>query len=166
MLSAINAALLNLARRAERRDPAILVRTFVDVGPLLALLQSVDHQVVFGRRGTGKTHALRYLAEIVKLNCRSDLSLLIDLRQLGSSGGLYADSRLPETERGTRLLIDVMEAIHERLVDTALSDSTLEARGTSALGLLDQFADQISQVHVVGSVEREVSSSGERQVMR
>ena len=60
----INLSLMRLSRRSEKVDSEALVRTFVDVGPLFNLLSIVDNQILFGRRGTGKTHALRYLAEI------------------------------------------------------------------------------------------------------
>ena len=39
----------------------MLVETFVDAGTLFASLASPDHQILSGRRGTGKTHALSYL---------------------------------------------------------------------------------------------------------
>jgi hypothetical protein len=59
----VNKALLKLSKRAETvSDRAKLVQTFVDTGALGTLLVSHDHQIVFGRRGTGKTHALLYLA--------------------------------------------------------------------------------------------------------
>jgi hypothetical protein len=57
--------LLNLVpKRAESRQSDELRETFVDSGVAVAL-EAVDHQVLFGRRGTGKTHALRYLESIV-----------------------------------------------------------------------------------------------------
>ena len=54
----INRAFMQLVRRSDRLDRNRLVETFVDVGPLFTLLSSADHQIIFGRRGTGKTHAL------------------------------------------------------------------------------------------------------------
>lgn len=63
MTSAINTALLRIAKRAEVSARDRLIQTFVDVGPLFTLLNGLDHQVIFGRRGTGKTHALSYLAD-------------------------------------------------------------------------------------------------------
>lgn len=62
MASTINSALMKLLRRAEGATSSeLLVETFVDAGPLFTLLSSPDHQIAYGRRGTGKTHALIYL---------------------------------------------------------------------------------------------------------
>jgi hypothetical protein len=50
----INIAPLRLTKRAEMSEPKVLVDTFVDTGMLQALLTSRDHQVIYGRRGTGR----------------------------------------------------------------------------------------------------------------
>jgi hypothetical protein len=87
----INTALLKLSRRADSVvDQNMLVETFVDVGPLLTLMSSDDHQILYRRRGTGRTHALTYLG--VKAGEQGDVAGLIDLRAIGSTGGLYSDS--------------------------------------------------------------------------
>lgn len=116
--SSLNNALLRLAKRADQVDPLKLVETFVDVGPLLAMLSSSDHQIIYGRRGTGKTHALSYLADDV--GRRGDLAVYVDMRTIGSTGGIYGDPNLPITERGTRLLVDTVSLLHDALVDFAL----------------------------------------------
>jgi hypothetical protein len=45
---------MRLIRRAEAADPEMLVETFVDAGTLFASLATPDHQILSGRRGTGK----------------------------------------------------------------------------------------------------------------
>lgn len=143
---------MRLVRRAEASDPARLVQTFVDAGTLMPLLSSTDHQIIFGRRGAGKTHALGYLAETK--NSAREPALFLDMRQLGSSAGLYTSGSLPLAERGTRLLVDALAAIHERLRDTALAGADNNSpKSGRALSLLDMLADQITRVRVVGSVE-------------
>jgi hypothetical protein len=94
------------------------VQTFVDIGPLFAVLSSRDHQIVYGRRGTGKTHALLYLAEQGKKE--SAVPVYVDLRYLGSSGGMYADAGIPIAQRATRLLLDVLGSVHESLLTQAV----------------------------------------------
>ena len=96
MTSAINSAILQLVRRAEGNDINELVQTFVSAGPLLELLASADHQIVYGRRGTGKTHVLQYLTE--KAQANSGLAVYVDLRTVGSNGGIYGDLNLPVQE--------------------------------------------------------------------
>ena len=75
--SQINSAFLGVQRRAEAVDRQTLVQTFVDIGSLFAVLSSRDHQIVYGRRGTGKTHALLYLAEQAKT--KDAIPVYIDL---------------------------------------------------------------------------------------
>jgi hypothetical protein len=59
-LSPLNRALSRIPRRAEQRVTSQLRDTFVDSG-IASVLDMVDHQVLYGRRGTGKTHAVAYL---------------------------------------------------------------------------------------------------------
>jgi hypothetical protein len=81
------------------------------------------------------------------------LALFVDLRTIGSNGGLYADTNLPVTERGTRLLLDVLGQLHDQLVDYALE--LADGRDmTAALTLLDNMADAITEVEVVGEREQ------------
>ena len=65
-LKNLHKALLNFNKRAERASSEILVSNFVDSEPLFDLLSTPNNQVIYGRRGTGKTHALKYLAESVE----------------------------------------------------------------------------------------------------
>src|ERR1700716_4092226 len=87
-----NQALLAIPRRAESVDRHTLARTFVVAGSLSAMLHSADHQVLYGRRGTGKTHALLYFADLVEHT--GDVDVYLDLRTIGSAGGLYADNNI------------------------------------------------------------------------
>jgi Cdc6-like AAA superfamily ATPase len=118
METSLTNTLLRLPKRAEASAREKLIETFVDVGPLFALLSSSDHQVLFGRRGTGKTHALAYLADSRENS--GDVVAMIDLRNVGSSTGLYADATVPLAERATRLLVDTLSAIHEVLYQSSL----------------------------------------------
>lgn len=150
MTSALNEALLKLRVRAERYDRAHIVQTFVDVGPLFTLLQTEDHQILYGRRGTGKTHALEYLANAVE--GRGDVAVSIDMRTIGSSGGLYSDPNVPLAERATRLLVDTLLAIHERILGFVVNaDINLAALGPR----LDALGDAATEVSVVGTVTEE-----------
>lgn len=60
-MTPLNKALVQLTKRAERHSDELLKRTFVAVGPVFHILSTVDHQLIFGRRGTGKTHLLSVL---------------------------------------------------------------------------------------------------------
>jgi hypothetical protein len=140
---------LRLSLRAESVDRAKLVDTFVSAGPLITLLKSTDHQVIYGRRGTGKTHALLYLDNAVR--GQGDLAAYIDLRMMGSSGGLNADANVSLAERATRLAMDVLGALHEALREQVLRIRAFDA--AAAGPLLDAFADAITEVIVTGTIQ-------------
>lgn len=158
MTSSINTAFMSLSRRAESTAREKLIQTFVDVGPLFTLLSSHDHQVIYGRRGTGKTHALAYLAD--RRESEGDVAAYVDLRNIGSTGGIYADPTCSLSERATRLLIDTLSAIHNSLLDSSLANDALDL---SQMGpALDDLADAVTNVRVVGSIEREESDANSR----
>lgn len=151
MTSKLNALLLQLPKRAESSTREKLSHTFVDVGPLFTLLSSVDHQIVFGRRGTGKTHVLSYLAE--QRTIAGDVVAQIDLRSIGSNGGLYSDDSIPVAERATRLLVDALLAVHDSLLSFFVEHAE-KLDLSQASPALDRLAEAITQVRVVGEVEQ------------
>ena len=155
MVSPINRAVLKLGLRAERSSREQLIETFVDIDPLLMLLKTEDHQILYGRRGTGKTHALEYLASSVSDD--NQIAVSIDMRTIGSNGGIYNDQNVPLPQRATRLLVDTLQAIHEQVLNSVVELD--EEYDLSKLGpLLDGFIDSASQVSVVGTVSSEESS--------
>jgi hypothetical protein len=143
---------LRIQRRSEKASPELLRKTFVDVGPLIPLLSTTDNQTLFGRRGTGKTHVLQYLAS--KRQEEGDLATYIDLSNLGSSGSVYADTRRTIPERATRLLVDTLAALHDGLLEAVIQNSN--KFDLSVFGpLLDDLAQAATRVQVIGSVEKE-----------
>jgi hypothetical protein len=116
----INTAFVGISRRAESVDRRTLVETFVDLGPLIPVLSSRDHQIVYGRRGTGKTHSLLYVTEQLLRNAQT-VPVYVDLRNMGSSGGIYSDTQIPLTQRATRLLLDVLGTVREGLIEHAVN---------------------------------------------
>lgn len=151
----LNLSLVQIRKRAEAEDADKLVQTFVDVGSIFALLQSRDHQIVYGRRGTGKTHALRYTLEESRKS--GSFGVYLDLRYMGSSGGLYADSEIPFEERATKLLLDVLGTTHDAIRQEAFSHTEF---GSTA-SLLDDFAHAITAVRVVGETTIETEKNQE-----
>jgi hypothetical protein len=164
MPSRINTAIMRIPLRAERLDAHTAAQTFVSSGGLDHVLLSRDHQIIYGRRGTGKTHALTYLQQQVRSD--GDISIMLDLRVIGSSGSLYEHQEVSIAERGTRLILDVFGEIHEQLVDYALQANEAEEETDEVLPLLDQLADEISRVQVVGSTERESTLSARDETSR
>ncbi len=159
-----NLAFLRVVRRAERQDDDVLQKTFVDLGPVFSTLLSLDHQIIFGRRGTGKTHLLSVLRQ--KRRATGEVVVQIDMRTIGSAGGIYSDPSMSVPQRATRLLVDVLAAIHGALVDQAGGDGALIDLGRSGKELNDFFDAHVS-VKVLGTTTvettrtNEASSSGE-----
>ncbi len=110
-------ALQRVEKRAERASDAQLVETYVQAGGVFDSLRHTDNDLIFGRRGTGKTHALKYLAEYARRN--GDVAVYVDMERLGSTGGLYNDPNLTVAQRATRLLVDVLNEIVDKLGDVA-----------------------------------------------
>jgi hypothetical protein len=152
----INIALLRLTKRAETSEPHVLVNTFVDTGMLQTLLTSRDHQVIYGRRGTGKTHALLYLSETKRQT--GDICVYVDMRTIGSSVGLFADDTIALAERATRLLRDTLTVIHDRLYTLAIDQA--DNLNLAEVGQqLDAFIDAATETQVVGTTTDEQSTS-------
>ncbi|MCX7156565.1 MAG: hypothetical protein NTW45_09000 [Rhodocyclales bacterium] len=153
-----NFAFLRIAKRAERQDDLVLQKTFVDFGSVFTVLSSVDHQVVFGRRGTGKTHLLTFLRQSKR--AAGEIAIQIDMRNLGSAGGIYGDPSIPLTQRATRLLVDVLATIHGSLFEQAVEHDALVNLGITGAAL-DEFFAAHSAVKVVGTTTVESAASAE-----
>jgi energy-coupling factor transporter ATP-binding protein EcfA2 len=149
----INLAFMKLSKRAEGIERGTLIETFADVGPLAMLLRSHDHQIIYGRRGTGKTHALNYLAGTVSPD--SGFAIYVDMRTIGSTGGLYSDPQVSLAERATRLLMDTLAAFHEGMLEHILNSADINL--TEAGSVMDRFAEAVTEVTVAGPVETEVT---------
>jgi hypothetical protein len=152
----LNQALLAIPRRAESVDRHTLARTFVAAGSLSAMLHSTDHQIIYGRRGTGKTHALAYLDSLIEGT--GDVAINLDLRTIGSAAGLYGDVGVDLAQRGTQLLVDTVEAVHDALLTKAIEQGG--ANQDALLNGLDALADAATAVRVIGDVEHETTFSG------
>jgi integrase len=87
-----------------------------------------------------------------------DVSVYLDLRTIGSAEGLYTDSNLSAAVRGTHLLVDTLEAIHEQLLSVAFEREVSDQNGL--LVALDALAEAATAMEVVGEVERETKFGG------
>src|SRR4051794_31249373 len=118
-LKSLHRVLINLNKRTERASNEILVSNFVDSEPLFDLLSTQNNQVIYGRRGTGKTHALKFLAETVTR--LGDHAVYIDLRSIGSNSSIYSDTSRSLADRVSTLIIDVLGAVYDELLTVAIS---------------------------------------------
>jgi hypothetical protein len=151
-LSAVNRALNSIPKRAESRASTELRDTFVDSG-ISGTLESVDHQVLYGRRGTGKTHAFSYLAS--KKQEEGDIGVYVDLRTIGSAEGLFDDGTANLVDRTGNLLVDLLVQVHDAILQAVLDDEELFADSTF-VNRLDGMASAITAIRVAGDVEQTV----------
>jgi Cdc6-like AAA superfamily ATPase len=89
-------AVSQILQRSERQEEVSkLIETFVDVG-VLPQLENRNNQILYGRRGTGKTHVLRVLG--TRLAAAGHAVLYIDARVLGSTTQ-FSDANIPMSTR-------------------------------------------------------------------
>jgi hypothetical protein len=153
-------AILAIGRRADSVDVETLQSSFVGVGSIDLRLSSPDHQVIYGRRGTGKTHTLKY---IVSNPPKNAVPLYIDLRSIGSNGSVYGDATLSFQQRATTLLVDFLRALHEQLLTFFVEDKNSDL--SKAGPQLDRLLDAVSATRVDGPVsvtEKGIATNAEK----
>jgi hypothetical protein len=154
----MNQALTRVPKRAEQRQAEQLRDTFVDSG-IAAAIAAIDRQVLYGRRGTGKTHALRYLE--TETRQAGAVAVYVDLRTVGSPDGLFMGESAPPTERASRLLIDLLTQFNDVLLDAVIDDADLIA-DDDFVTKLDALTAAITRVRVAGTVEQ--TTEGESRI--
>ena len=148
-------ALQGIEKRTERVSDEHVVATYVDSGGLSDALANRDNGIIYGRRGTGKTHALKYLEQTEARN--GNFVVYIDVeRDLGSTEGIYSDTNVGLAQRATRLLVDVLCIIHNRLIEEAF-DGPLSFH----LQDIDLMCDHFGQILVSEQGELEQSQGSE-----
>lgn len=157
-MNLMNESILKIEKRSETKNRDYLVKTFVNVGPLSTIMTNKDHEIIYGRRGTGKTHALAYLTD--KLQRESNIVVNIDLRTLGSNGGLFSDGSLSLNERATRLLIDTIQQIGDGIINVVLENHD-DFDLSEVAPLVDTLRDSIVDVSIErnNDIEYETSSN-------
>jgi hypothetical protein len=157
-LQNIHTTLIGFTQRAERASEDSLVATFVDSAPLFALLATENNQVIYGRRGTGKTHALKVLAEHV-VQVRKGIPVFLDMRTIGSNGSIYADGSRSISERASTLLSDALSGIVNEFYSIALTIIDHHPHPKEVTRRLDALQESISTVRISGDVSNELTES-------
>ena len=160
-INSIHTALIGFTKRAEKATDESLVATFVDSAPLFALLSTENNQVIYGRRGTGKTHALKVLSEHVQK--KDGIAIFLDMRTVGSNGSIYADQSRPLAERASVLLSDALAALLNEFYEIAISVIDGHPHPTEVTRRLDTLQNAISTVKIGGDVGEELTDSNKKQ---
>lgn len=164
LLKTLHGIFLDVDKRAERSSAEVLSATFVDSAPLYDILSTRNNQIIYGRRGTGKTHALRYLQREVEKS--GQIAIYADLRNIGSNGSIYGDPSRTIAERAGVLVRDVFQILLDSFYPIAVAALDEAPDPTQITTRIDDFASAISEIKVVGSVEREASDESSEKVAR
>lgn len=153
-------AVSKINQRSERQDdPTKLIDTYVDVG-LLPQLDNRNHQVFYGRRGTGKTHVMKVLESSLNTDLRRTV-VYIDCRTLGSSSQ-FSDPALPMSHRCLTLFKDILliisDAILKHIVEQPSKDSE---KAFEALADFGRVVAEPKQAYVPQSYIEEEAGSRE-----
>lgn len=147
--------ILQMPLRADKWTEEQLIQTFVNVGPLIPILKGTNNHVLFGRRGTGKTHVFSYLKSLMESE-QGDCCVYIDLRTIGSTGSLYSDPTIPVTQRVIRLLSDVLQELRNQIISYIVKDDeNKELYLADVTPLLDDLCSLSNLKKVKGKIKRE-----------
>src|ERR1700683_531794 len=113
-----------LQRSEKQRDLQKLVGSFVDVGILPQLLNN-NSQIIYGRRGTGKTHLLSVLVSELKKDSQKAV-VYIDARTLGSTSQ-FSDRNIEIKQRCLALFRDILGEVHNALLEQIVTYPTVHA---------------------------------------
>lgn len=137
-------AVTGIKQRSERHGQLDVVsKTFVDAGILLEVANT-NHQVIFGRRGTGKTHLLRML-QAEKIGSDS-FSCFVDCRTVGSTNqSTEQDGSIKS--HSFSIFRDILSEIHESLLNRIVNLSP--DNSDFLLAELDTFLTEFSKPHEI-----------------
>jgi hypothetical protein len=128
-------AVAGIPQRSEKQsDIQKLVGAFVDVG-ILPQVDSVNSQVIYGRRGTGKTHVLRVLESQLRGRARTAV-IYVDARTLGSTSQ-FSDPSISLSSRCTALFRDILGEVYNGLLEFIIDSAPGSAE--KALEELDRL---------------------------
>jgi hypothetical protein len=128
-------AVSNITARSERQpEVSVLQQTYVETG-VLPQVENFGNQIVYGRRGTGKTHVLKVLGTQFESQ-QNSFVIYLDVRLLGSAH-LFVDESRPPAERCIAVFKDLLSIVQGRLLDIA----TDPARDGAGIEEVSAFAD-------------------------
>jgi hypothetical protein len=134
-------AVPKILQRSERQvDLERTLRTFVDVGVLPQLLNR-NNQILYGRRGTGKTHVLRVLDSQLQQE-PGNVVVYLDARTMGSTAQ-FADTSRPFGQRCLALFRDFLSPLYNALLEYIVEHQPPNAE--KALGDLDRLLTLIAE---------------------
>ena len=155
LLASVHKAFIGFSLRAEKTNERVLVNTFVDSAPLIDVMSAANNQIIYGRRGTGKTHALKVVADSVER--KGETAVFIDLRAVGSNTSIYNDTTKTIAARAAQLISDVLQSVLGSLYEIAVNALDTHPHPEQVTIRLDDLQKAISEVRITGVVENEAT---------
>lgn len=129
-------AVSNITARSERQpNTEVLQETYVETG-VLPQIANFGNQILYGRRGTGKTHVLQVLGAD-RTHEDDSFVIYLDIRLLGSAH-LFSDATRPAADRCVAVFKDLLSIIQARLLDIA-TDPDRDYGGLEEVSRLADF---------------------------
>ena len=126
----------SISQRAERiLDDNKVIKTYVEVG-ILPQIANGNNQIIYGRRGTGKTHLFRYLENHLKHNQKS-IVIYLDSRTLGSAAD-YNNTNIPLNKRCISLFKDIVDELYDKALHFIAYEAPKDAE--KAIEALDNIS--------------------------
>ena len=148
----IKQAISKISERSEKQTEVDKIQaSFVDTG-IIGQLDNRNSQILFGRRGTGKTHALKFLEELLRKESKSCI-VYIDCRTLGSTAQ-FSDESIALPRRCLMLFKDMLDPILSELYAWIISTFTAEEGAYQYL----EYISQLEQVAVALSTSQRKDS--------
>ena len=138
MIKFLASAVSKIILRSEKEnDTEKLILSYVDAG-ILEQINNLNNQVIYGRRGTGKTHILKYYLSNLKVD-EKNIPIYIDSRNRGSTSSFYDVTKSLQF-RCLHLFQDILELISDAILNH-ITDITCNEK---QLDLLQQFDEIIT----------------------
>ena len=132
----ISKAISSISQRAERiLDDNKVVKTYVEVG-ILPQISNANNQIIYGRRGTGKTHLFRYLENDIKTNNKA-IVIYLDCRTLGSAAD-YSNPNIALNKRCISLFKDIVDELYDKALHFIAYEAPKDAE--KAIEVLDNIS--------------------------
>lgn len=155
----ISKAISSISQRAERiLDDNKVVKTFVEVG-ILPQISNTNNQIIYGRRGTGKTHLFRFLENELKTN---SITVYLDCRTLGSAAD-YNNPNVALNRRCISLFKDIVDELYDKalhfIVYEAPKDSNKAIEAIDNISLATRFkVDEVITKEVTERSQEKVNN--------
>ncbi len=145
-------AVSKILQRSEKQiETTKVLSSFVDIG-IIPQINNLNNQILYGRRGTGKTHIFQVLK--VQMEKEGYVGVYIDARILGSTAQ-FSDTTVPLRIRCLALFRDILTPIYNRLLEEIIENPSQEAEKAlvAADNLLKTITDPV-KIYKEKEIER------------